>query len=284
MATKIWVSTTGDFTAAASWSDSVAPASGDTLIFDGSSQQAVTTNLSNPLLDNITLRIGPASAANFGSSGSPLELGTGASIRYETTLTKQAFLKIGGGTIRVYRASTLPNACVVDGVVATLYVVAGGHVNVLPTAALTNFYSLTAQANTTIESGATVTNAYMDGGTVNCSAVVGTLVEVNGGVWNQLSVSSGTLATLDLYGGRFIARSARDLTVTTLNAIAGVFDARGNHNTNTISGGQVRARAVVDLTDSNVTATLTRRGGRIIGGNVTITEDVEEATGNLTGI
>ncbi len=84
MATKYWLGTTTSFSTAGNWSDGIAPANGDTLIFNGLAAGSCTTNLST-VLTTITLIVEKSFTYNIGV----------------LSATAATYLVIDGGTLHV---------------------------------------------------------------------------------------------------------------------------------------------------------------------------------------
>jgi len=67
MAIITWIGTTGDFNTGANWSGGSAPTTGDTIILNGTSNVALTSNLNQSASTGVTLIITHASSAQIGT-------------------------------------------------------------------------------------------------------------------------------------------------------------------------------------------------------------------------
>ncbi len=229
MANKIWVSVTGDFTAAASWNPAGAPANGDILNFTGDSQQNVTTNLSNGAL-NVDVNVHEEYVGLIASSGSKLILGTMTFLRFRSRGGKAFITPTALTRCTVEAAGMIADAFELAGTTTTLYVIGcGGSLALAATAAVTTVIVDDSPSCTlTIPTGVTGLN----------------LIEMSAGrVLNGAALSTGTGPRLLCTGGRY-ERSGS-----------------GAHTTIEVSDGGL----VVDKGSGAITTLRGRRGGTIDG-------------------
>lgn len=78
--TNFWVGATGDFGAAGNWSRGAIPVPGDVAVFDGSSQQSVTSGLDASGDSFGQLLVKPAYRGQIGSQGNPLRISIGTGV------------------------------------------------------------------------------------------------------------------------------------------------------------------------------------------------------------
>ena len=194
---------------------------------------------------------------------------------------KEAFFKPSGGEAHVYSSSDRDNAFVIDGTISDLYAVGGRKITLLGTLTLTDLRVL-GPANVTIRSGAAITNARLarGSGTVLAQEDVDNLY-IEDGAWFHETAAADAIALVELHGGLFLPRMSQALTITTLSAYGGRFDARRHSGLLTISGGTVWRGATVNLDSGTdlISATLRRLGGRIIGKYTSTGTEVSELPG-----
>lgn len=218
MAEHRWVSSSGDVAAAASWSSGVAPsgwASTDTVLFNGSSATAPTTNLNQSAIVIARLTVTTEETLNIGSSGSPLRFNLAASAGSFKGLLYRGTgaMHFGGaGTSDVYVDSTnIVDALTLYNTVGNIYVNAGT-VTITSGATCTGSAFVNGISASLIYSGGTTglhMNVSLDSGYIYNSRVnpiSGSPVwRIGGGIWEQAAIQPAEFQTPTLYltGGIF---------------------------------------------------------------------------------
>lgn len=207
MAATYWQGTTGNWGTAGNWSNGVPSVSNTPAVFDGRSQQSVTSGLDQTGVVFL-LKTTRAYRGSIGSSGSPL-IWSGAAVNLFNVLR---------GTGQVYLQPIVTNQwCVVDGARAfftnctiTHLVAKSGTINCASTCSLNSYlYLLGVGAVTTIEEQATTelspTICRMTAGKLvnkRIWNVADTTCVISNGVIEQTGVL-GDFFTLDMHGGFF---------------------------------------------------------------------------------
>ena len=238
----------GDLNVAGNYSPSGVPIAGDTIIFDGSTNPADTSMATFNLIDTITVIVTPNQTKAIGTSGNPLQVQDAAKLFYN-----------GPNCPQCYYA---PNTCTEAHVLATMG--AGGNASlVLQSGAITSLFvsqasklSIDGTVTTgyfgsgdivaTLESGGTITTAYIAGGKYTANGTI-TTCDMHGGEVVYQGASKNITA-LNLKAPGVIFRwNAASSTITKINAYAGLFDATTDLNTKTITNMDIHFGATVDL-------------------------------------
>ena len=272
MTARTWTGAVdGSFTTIGNWSPSTGCIDdGDELHFTDASSVDVDSDLSNGSL-HVTLFVHEGWTGDIASSGSKLVLGA---------VSDGSFAARGGrlfldATITQFTAeapAARSGALEIDGTITTLYVVGcGGSITVTGGAAMTNLYvldspncvvtigaSVTGQAFHLVESGTVINNSAVATGAGN--------VRLTGNCLYDHRTGAVTLAELENPGCRYLDKSSG--TLSTLRAIAGLFDGRENDNlTKTISAATIAPNSKVLLNNalkSYVVTAYTNLGGIFI--------------------
>lgn len=244
MATRTWLGASADWTSTSNWSASTVPVSGDDVVIASGSQD-ITTNIDQNGVTLASIRIGDHYSGSIGTASAKLiinatemsyaGLGSANFIKGEfTTVTvldgaaTSTMLDIEGaalsGTISSSGIGTL--RCL--GGRGTLNISAGA----LPAVEMVGASSL----NLTIAAGCTgLLTVVMDSGTLTCPTSIATKATVLGGSleisgtataaeveqYDGATVkytSSGTLTTLEVFGGTFTMLDNTSATVAITNA------------------------------------------------------------------
>lgn len=248
MADIEWLGTGTDLSVGANWEGGVAPASGDSAIFDRpQTAGAITGGLDQSAVNLVNLIIRPDFNGTIGSSGSPMKYGalTGyVSIDPAGTTDQEIWWQVTSATnAAISNAGSSKYGCVmVDGTVTRLIVNPRTPTARIRLGAAVNLTDLIADlmGQCWIESGAALTNAFANGNAnVVCEAAI-TNVQVGGAArWahqgsatfniSDLKVGDrglflwespgSTITLLQTYGhGRVLASSGRAKTLTNCRA------------------------------------------------------------------
>lgn len=248
MASPIWVSGTGDYTAAASWSPAAMPVDGEIAYFTGQSNQDVTTNLTPGATGDapLALHVGPDYSGKIGLSGGKLTYAVScATVRMASR----------GGQLFLSSASTTNIYLSAPGGVTDFFEFAGTATNVFAQscagswsitngAAITNIkQSDSPNCTATIGTSVTALNSIVcaSGVMINNSAVTGTTVDTTTlatlttpgvSITNaQYTQAAGAVATMNVYAGGVFKYNGSG-TISVLHLWPGsVLDARANHST-----------------------------------------------------
>jgi hypothetical protein len=241
MATKYWISTSStSFNTAANWSDNVAPANGDTLIFNYLGTASVLTNLST-VLTTVTIIKEKSYVGSIGSI-------SGATWTY---------LVLDGGTLYYEQTTGQGSAsgsplCMIN---------FGG------TAAVANVYDSASQSSTIyfpplLLKGTSLT-VHQSGGSLGVAPEPGStstltamrIIKGQGAIPPKLYLGQGVTTTaLTAETGTITSRSDQTQTAATIDGDA-VYDwlGTGAHTTLTVGeGGKVRHRGTGTITTLNV--------------------------------
>jgi len=278
MADHIWVSTNGDWSSTSSWHDGAVPAAGDrALLLTGS--QSVTAGLNQSAVDNLTVVLDEDYHGSVGSSGSPLQGGTGWTVALEARNAPEVHLDLGDSfEVHVLSTSANANALVLDGggSSAKAYIRAAHTVTLAASLTLDELYLLTAAARARLLSGLTLGDAHVDGGLVFCDAAV-TNIHMREGHWIHQGTNTHDVTMLEVHGGTFELAGCTGAVISVAKVFGGTVDARRDKTTKTITAAAVypRGALLLDNGADTITATVTRIGGLVTGGsNVTVNETV----------
>lgn len=198
MATLVWTAGAhnGNITTAENWSPVQAPAGGDVLLIEETTEAITTGDLS---AISYTLRLGRGVRHKIFGAASPLLGATIADLTVDspecpafafhpTALTK--------GTI--LRSGPLPDAVVFPDGTLTQLSIRGGNVRIGASAVLTlgNFGGV-GSSLVTIDPGASVVTVRQSGGLTRCQAAAGS-VYVDGGEWWQEGVAVGNTTLVEV--------------------------------------------------------------------------------------
>jgi hypothetical protein len=284
MAVRTWEGTVdGAWGTAGNWLEAAVPISGDNVYIvsgsvdiDGSDQSAVTLG---------SLTVGTQYTGSIGTSGTKLQIsstdfdfsGNGASNYIEGTFT----------TITVQNTGTGSTALNISGdgssdTIATLRILGGmGQINIASSCdILTKIEQIGAGSVTTnIADGTDIGAACtlkMDSGTFEMNQVV-PIITIFGGKLIS-AIDSGTVISLDIYGGRVRWNPTAACTITTLAVYSGLFDSRDSlAPTFTVTNTTLHENGTIDersgLQNATWTNALAMEGGQVlydIGRQVTI--------------
>lgn len=252
MAIKTWTGNDStnptSFGLADNWSDGVAPAAGDTLIFSATYNANCTSQLDAGTTAFSKIIVEEGFSADIGTSSANLISNVGL-IEYHGSGI--AYFKVGSGGININVTSsggdTTGNYGVhIDGTVSTL-TVSGGNVAV---------------CNDSADSGA-VTNVRVSGGYVCLGAQLTSISTVN--ITGGKVLTRKSAGTVKIYGGNF--ETAEDAAISTkLTSYGGTCTLNG---TGTVADIEANgdASTVIDFTKQGVARTVTtlkQNGGTII--------------------
>ena len=234
MATITWLDVNTDWNNTANWSTGAVPTTGDEVII-GSGSSDISTNVDQNAVTLTALRVGEDYNGKIGTSSAPLKInatefsfagqGSANYIRGEfdtvtvlngaaTSTMLDIFGDATSGTISSNGITTLRvmggrgTINIQDGTVTTLEVVGASNAKVVLASAVDNFANLT-----------------MDGGQVETSTNIGTKAIILGG---SLTVAgSATAAEVECYDGGTVKYNSSG-TLTTLDQFGGTFNALDN--------------------------------------------------------
>ena len=275
MATRTWLDVSGDWEATANWSDATVPVTDDDVVI-GSGTQDITTNVDQNTVTLASLRIGDNYTGKIGTSSAPLKInsvdvsfagqGSANYIRGEyVTVT----VTDGAATptmLDIFGAAT--STPITSNGITTLRVLGGrGTINIQD-GTLTTLEMIGASSTKITLASAVdnLANITMDGGTLETRTNIGTKAIVLGGTLKVLSTAtageiecydggdvkyntSGTLTTLEMYGGTFslLDNTAATVAITNSTMYEGAIIRLDNSlqnvnlsNPMTIQGGEVR--------------------------------------------
>jgi hypothetical protein len=286
MPTKYWISTSsGSFNTAANWSDTLAPANNDTLIFGAYGTADVNANLST-ILTGVTVIVEKAYPGKIGTiSGgtfTPLVLDGGTARIGESSGgpgsqpgSSQIMLDFGttAATVTVYDTassgafnSTYP-AVMLDGTVLTVHHF-GGTVGVasetantatLASGRVSGSGTASVAPRLYLGRGVTVTALFIKNGVVHTRGTpnVGDVIISDGGL--LINDGTGTYTTLQIYGGRCNMPGTGTITSLAIGN-GGVFDRTMGTGAITLSSTALYAGASL-LLDNGVLNSTTTSGG-----------------------
>lgn len=244
MANKVWVGTDsgneGDWSVAANWSPSGVPVNTDNVIFDGTSNQAVTAGLNQSAVTLTSLFVSDDYSGAIAASGGYLQINS-ALVRFAGT----AAAYIDGTLTTVNVSNTLVDSSYglfLDGTVTTLRV-SKGRVQVQASAALTTLELAGSQNGAVVDIGASVTGltTIRNGKGTVTSASACTNVEQAGG---STTFSAGAISgEANIYGGTFTYSANATLAfVRVFNGAKADFSA--NNNLFTVTDAEIYAGTI----------------------------------------
>ena len=272
MATRTWVGGTSSvWSLAANWSPATVPvATDDVYIVSGSVN---ITGLDQSTITLNSLTVGTQYSGTIGSSGTKLQInatnfvfsGTGATNYIEGQFT----------TVTVQNTSTNTAALNLSGssdTITTLRILGGrGGVNIASSCNLvTTIEQIGAEGvTTTIADGTTIgasCQLRIDSGRMELNQAIPTITVFGGEL--EAGLDSGTVTTLDIYGGRVRWNPSAACVITTLNLYNGLFDSRDSlAPTFTVTNTTVHEGGIIDersgLENATWTNPLSLEGGEV---------------------
>lgn len=272
MATRTWDgSTDGDWGTASNWVENAVPVATDDVYIvsgnvsiDGDDQSAVTLG---------SLTVGQKYTGNIGTNGAKLQInatnfdysGNSTSAYFEGTFT----------TLTVQNTSSDAAALNLSGdsdTITTLRILGGrGTINVASSCNIvTTIEQIGAEGvttniadSTTIGGSCTLT---MDSGKFNLNQAVPTITVFGGEL--EAILDTGTVTTLNQYGGRVLWNPSASCTITTLNLYSGLFDSRDSTAPEfTVTNTTVHESGVIDersgLENATWTNAIAMEGGEV---------------------
>ncbi len=257
MATITWLDASSDWGSTSNWSTGSVPVTGDEVIIASGSKD-ITTNVDQNAVTLVALRVGENYTGKIGTQAAPLKInatdvsfaGQGSSnyIRGEyvtvtvldgaaTSTMLDIFGAATSGTISSNGITTLRvmggrgTVNVQDGTVTTLEVIGANSAKITLASAVDNLANVT-----------------MDGGTVETSAAIGTKAICLGGTLKI--AGTATVAELECYDGGSVKYNTSG-TLTTLDQFGGTFSALDNNASSfTITNSTVYEGATIRLDNS----------------------------------
>ena len=280
MATRTWISTSStDWNTAANWSGAAVPVNGDDVYITSGSTNIAGYDASATDLTSLT--VGSSYTGTIGSSGTELEINAttfnfaGASDAYIDNCTFTNF--IVQSTSSSSTALNLSNATITN-----LRVFGGfGTVTVSSGSITTKIEQIGADGVTlNIADGLTIGGSCtltVDSGILQLNQAVPTITVFGGLV--DIQLDSGTITTLNQYGGRIRWIPTASCTITALNLYSGLFDAKDSTSpTYTITDATVHENGTINeasgISNATWTNPISMEGGKILydsGRSVTIT-------------
>jgi len=227
MADKQWIGTDGAWGTAGNWSPSGVPVASDDVYITTGSDDITGSDQSGVVLNSLT--VGKGFTGSIGSSGTKLQIES-TNFDYSGTGTS-AYIDGAFTTVTVQDTSTDANALNLYGSVGdivTLRIIGGrGTLNIDSSCNITTTIeqigadSITTNIadGTTIGGSATLT---MDSGKMELNQAVPTITIFGGEL--VAALDSGTVTTLNQYGGRIRWNPTASCTITTLTIYNGLFD------------------------------------------------------------
>ena len=279
MTTRQWISTSSNaWDTAANWSGTAVPVDGDDVFITSGSVDIDGFDASATELTSLT--VGSQYTGTIGSSGTKLELdattfnfsgngdtyieGIYTDLTVQDTSTSETALNLSGSTITTLR---------VLGGKGTVTVAADSTISTAIELIGADGVTLNIADNATIGGSCTL---IADSGRLELNQAVPTIT-IYGGV-ADIQLDSGTVTTLNQYGGRIRWIPTAACTITTLNLYAGLFDSRDSVSpVFTIIDSTVHEDGVIDersgLENATYTNPINIEGGEIrydTGRSVTI--------------
>lgn len=256
MATRTWLDSNGDWEDTDNWSGATAPVTGDTVIIASGSQN-ITTNLDQSAVDELTIIIGEDFQGTIGTSGTNLEVGDDITLRFNGKRCQGCFITITSGDVYVTGASHYPNSLVLNGTVTSIYVSAANNLTLGSALTATNLYLEGPQITATLESGLTLTNAFVNAGVITCQAAL-TNLYMSGGLWKHMGTSTNDITLVELRAAqaRFIW-DAPGSTIGYATVYAGIFDGSVDPGAKTLTDGEVHFGGTLNLSNGLDTITAT---------------------------
>jgi len=284
MATRTWTGETdGDWGTTTNWEDDTVPISGDDVYIvsgsvdiDGSDQSAVT-------LDSLT--VGPKYTGTIGTSGTKLQVSATNFIFSGAGSTN--YFEGSYANLTIQNTSTDSDALNIYGdsdEISKLRILGGrGGVNIDSSCDLGSSSTVeqigASGVTTTIADGTTIHGTCtlkIDSGKMVLNQAIADITVFGGDL--EVGLDSGTVTTLEQYGGRVRWNPSAACTITTLNIFAGLFDSSDSTapaftitNTTLHEGGSINERS--GLENATWTNPINMEGGEVIydsGRQVTI--------------
>jgi hypothetical protein len=271
MADKIWIGTDGVWTTAGNWSPSGVPASSDDVYIVSGSDDITGSDQSAVTLGRLV--VGQQFTGSIGTNGTKLQInatnfdysGTGPSTYIEGTFA----------TLTVQNTSTEATALNLSGdsdTITTLRILGGrGTINVASSCNIvTTIEQIGAEGvttniadSTTIGGSCTLT---MDSGKFELNQAVPTITIFGGEL--EAILDTGTVTTLEQYGGRVRWKPTASCTLTTLTLYSGLFDSRDSTAPEfTVTNTTVHENGVIDersgLENATWTNPIAMEGGEV---------------------
>ena len=281
--TKTWTGTTNsNWNEAGNWSPSGVPASTDSVYITSTSDDIVGYDGSAVALTDLV--VGQQFTGKIGTSGTKMQIdatnfdysGLGDSAYFEGTYT----------TLTVQNTSTSDTALNLSGdsdTITTLRILGGrGTINIASSCNIVTTIeqigadgvTLNIADSTTIGGSCALT---MDSGKLELNQAVPTITVFGGEL--EAVLDTGTVTTLDQYGGRIRWKPSASCTITTLTVYSGLFDSRDSTSpTFTVTTTTVHEDGIVDersgLQNATWTNPIAMEGGEVkydIGREITVT-------------
>ena len=227
MATRTWTGTAGDndWSNTANWDEGSVPVSSDDVYIVSGSESIDGYDASAVTLDSLV--VGSQYTGTIGSSGAKLQI---SSTVVDFSGKGVTYLEGDYVTFTVLDTATGSTALNIsaDGAddITTLRILGGsGTINLAATCDLTTIEQIGADgvtlsiADSVDLTGATLT---MDSGIVEMGQAVPTIVVFGGEL--KSTIDSGTITSIDQYGGKIRWSPTASCTITTLTVYAGKFD------------------------------------------------------------
>ena len=283
MATKTWVGTTNStWTTATNWEGGVIPEAGDDVYIVSGSVSIDGIDQATIALGSLT--VGQQYTGSIGTSGAKLQIdatnfdysGVGESAYFEGTYT----------TLTVQNTSTADTALNLSGssdTITTLRILGGrGTINIASDCNITTTIeqigadgvTTNIADSTTIGGSCALT---MDSGKLELNQAVPTITVFGGEL--EAVLDTGTVTTLNQYGGRIRWNPSASCTITTLTVYSGLFDSRDSTAPAfTVTNTTVHENGIVDersgLQNATWTNPIAMEGGEVkydVGREITVT-------------
>ena len=280
MAVKQWISTSStDWNTAGNWSPSGVPTDADDVYITSGSTNIAGFDASATELDSLT--VGSKYTGTIGSRGTKLELDA---TTFNFSGNGDTYIEGIYTTLTVQDTSTSTTALNLSGsTITTLRVLGGkGTVTVAADSTISTTIELIGADGVTlnIADAATIGGSctlVSDSGRLELNQAVPTIT-IYGGV-ADIQLDSGTVTTLDQYGGRVRWIPTAACTITTLTLYGGLFDSRDSTAPlYTITNSTVHENGVIDersgLENATYTTPINIEGGEVrydSGRTITVT-------------
>ena len=227
MATRTWTGTAGDndWSNTANWDEGSVPVSSDDVYIVSGSESIDGYDASAVTLDSLV--VGSQYTGTIGSSGAKLQI---SSTDVDFSGKGVTYLEGDFGTFTVLDTTTGSTALNISAGgsddITTLRILGGsGNINLAASCDLTTIEQIGADGVTlSIAASVDLTGASltMDSGIVEMGQAVPTIVVFGGEL--KSTIDSGTITSIDQYGGKIRWSPTASCTITTLTVYAGKFD------------------------------------------------------------
>ncbi len=282
-----WLDNNDDLNDTSNYSGGAVPGNDDTVLFLQGSQHINTNMAQFNANTGMTFIVGPDFAGKIGSSGNPLQAGTGSTLRFEGRRCKGSYWDLQTATEVVILDSNTGDSVLnlVAGTFTNVTVQRCGSMRIGGVTITNLFVEGSDIKDLIIEATAAITNVHQQGGFVK-SFDDPANIYVNGGVWEHWSTSGGTVTLVETRGdGATFRIMGRDATFTAIKAFKGLVDHSQNQYPTTVTDSEVHFGGTLNFANGADTVVATNnpvvRGGVLIAGP-SITPDVKVAASSGT--